>query len=57
MLGGSDEPGGPSTRSQVLMRRLTTMMKPMHMEWQDIGCSYSTSSGLKTVLQVILSFP
>jgi len=27
-------------------------MKPIHMEWQDIGCSYNTSTGLKTVLQV-----
>lgn len=34
------------------MRRLTTMLKPMVMEWQDIGCSYNTSAGMKTVLKV-----
>lgn len=34
------------------MRRLSTMIKPMHMEWKDIGCSYNTSAGMRTVLQV-----
>jgi ABC-type multidrug transport system ATPase subunit len=41
----------PSQRSRLLMRRLTTMLKPMVMEWQDIGCSYNTSAGMKTVLK------
>jgi hypothetical protein len=42
----------PSRRSQELMRRLTTRAKPMTLEWQNLGCSYSTSAGTKTVLQV-----
>eukprot|EP00878_Enallax_costatus_P000100 GHUV01000134.1.p1 GENE.GHUV01000134.1~~GHUV01000134.1.p1 ORF type:complete len:870 (+),score=236.10 GHUV01000134.1:1054-3663(+) len=54
-IDGSNQGGNattvPSQRSQLLMRRLTTMMKPMVMEWQDIGCSYNTSAGMKTVLK------
>jgi hypothetical protein len=34
------------------MRRLSTMIRPMSMEWQDIGCSYNTSTGMRTVLKV-----
>ncbi|WIA12817.1 hypothetical protein OEZ85_006447 [Tetradesmus obliquus] len=45
--------GVPSQRSQLLMRRLSTMIRPMAMEWQDIGCSYNTSSGMRTVLKAV----
>jgi hypothetical protein len=34
------------------MRRLSTMIRPMSMQWQDLGCSYNTSTGLRTVLKV-----
>lgn len=44
--------GVPSQRSQLLMRRLSTMIRPMSMEWKDIGCSYNTSTGMRTVLKV-----
>jgi hypothetical protein len=44
--------GVPSQRSQLLMRRLSTMIRPMSMEWSDIGCSYNTSTGMRTVLKV-----
>lgn len=42
----------PSKDSQLILRRLTTNLKPMVLEWVDLGCSYETSQGPKTVLQV-----
>ncbi|KAF8067234.1 ctr9 [Scenedesmus sp. PABB004] len=43
----------PSHTSELLMRRLTTQMRPMLLEWQDVGCSYSTPTGTKTVLKEV----
>jgi hypothetical protein len=34
------------------MRRLSTMIRPMSMQWTDLGCSYNTSTGMRTVLKV-----
>lgn len=38
--------------SQLVLRRLTTMMKPLTLAWSNLGCTYNTSQGTKIVLQV-----
>jgi hypothetical protein len=42
----------PSKDSQIILRRLTTNLRPLVLEWADLGCSYQTSHGTKTVLAV-----
>eukprot|EP00877_Chromochloris_zofingiensis_P013185 jgi/Chrzof1/811/Cz01g29200.t1 len=37
--------------SQLVLRRLTTMMKPLTLAWSNLGCTYNTSQGTKIVLQ------
>jgi hypothetical protein len=33
-----------------MLRRLSTHVSQLHLEWRDLGCSYRSSGGLKTVL-------
>jgi hypothetical protein len=35
-----------------MLRRLTTTMQPMVLEWREVGCAYNTGQGLRVVLQV-----
>jgi hypothetical protein len=44
----------PSKDSQIILRRLTTHLRPLFLEWNDLGCSYQTSQGTKVVLEVRL---
>jgi hypothetical protein len=41
-----------SVGSQALIHKLTALVRPMVMQWEDVGCAYNTSTGVKTVLQV-----
>lgn len=45
---------GPASShsSEELINKLTSLVHPMLMEWEEIGCSYNTSTGVKVVLQV-----
>lgn len=47
----------PSRDSQLVLRRLTTNLRPLLLEWRDLGCSYDTAQGPKTVLQASGSLP
>ncbi len=38
--------------SVLLLRRLTTMMQTITLEFTDLGCAYNTGQGVKVVLQV-----
>lgn len=35
-----------------VVRRASSMVRRMHLEWRDLGCTYRTQHGDKTVLQV-----
>ena len=43
-----------SAASEVLIDKLISEVHPMLMEWEEIGCSYKTTTGMKVVLQVRL---
>jgi hypothetical protein len=47
----------PSKDSQIILRRLTTNLRPLVLEWADLGCSYQTSHGTKIVLAVRQGVP
>ncbi|KAI8467922.1 MAG: hypothetical protein J3K34DRAFT_523385 [Monoraphidium minutum] len=50
--GGARGPGVvPSKDSQIILRRLTTNLRPMALEWNDLGCAYPSGQGVKVVLQ------
>jgi hypothetical protein len=45
--------GPRSAQSVVLLHKLAALMRPLVMEWQDVGCAYNTASGSKIVLEGI----
>lgn len=38
--------------SADLISKLTSQVRPMLLEWEELGCSYNTGKEVKAVLQV-----
>ena len=41
----------PSKDSQLVLRRLTSALRPLALEWRGVGCAYATSRGPRAVLR------